>query len=98
MQEEHRLQEDCEEGDTGDDKEEKSPLPEYSRLRTVVVREVEVDGHGEVGARMLTKCVDSTLCTTADTSHNDIEGITLDPQRMISDVKFLLGLVDKGLG
>ena len=39
------LQEDCEEGDTDDDKEEKSPLPEYSRLRTVVVREVEVDGH-----------------------------------------------------
>jgi hypothetical protein len=39
------LQEDCEEGDTDDDKEEKSPLPEYSRVRTAVVREVEVDGH-----------------------------------------------------
>jgi hypothetical protein len=52
----------------------------------------------EVGASMLTKCVDSTLCATADTSHNNVEGITLDPQRMISDVKFLLGLVDKGLG
>jgi hypothetical protein len=27
------LQEDCEEGDTDDDKEEKPPLPEYSHLR-----------------------------------------------------------------
>jgi hypothetical protein len=52
----------------------------------------------EVGASMLTKRVDSTLCATADTSHHNGEGITLDPRRMISDVEFLLGLVDKGLG
>jgi hypothetical protein len=31
--------------ETDDDEEDKSPLPHYSCLRTVVIREVEVDGH-----------------------------------------------------
>jgi hypothetical protein len=47
----------------------------------------------EVGARMLTKRVDSTLCATADTSHNNGEGVTLDPRRMISDVEFCSALL-----